>query len=182
MRKTLSGKKHAEQFPEGTCLQSVPDFFSWFKCNYSPTEKHHGCEYFGGMVLHRAPWCSSLALRLIWWCLVGCWGWGSCRRQTHWKTGTPPRGEGTLILNCWSWWLGPAITRWQVNIPFCVKDVSLLWGRLFLRNCVSHSVTDEEWAITDQKVEPTTKQLWLPRQRNSVSTDARTTARNSYSV
>ena len=128
------------------------------------------------------PWCSSLALRLIWWCLVGCWGWGSCRRQTHWKTGTPPRGEGTLILNCWSWWLGPAITRWQVNIPFCVKDVSLLWGRLFLRNCVSHSVTDEEWAITDQKVEPTTKQLWLPRQRNSVSTDARTTARNSYSV
>ena len=42
-------KKHTEQFPEGTCLQSVPDFFSWFKSNYSPTEKHHGCEYFGRM-------------------------------------------------------------------------------------------------------------------------------------
>ena len=34
MRKTLSGKKHAEQFPEGTCLQSVPDFFSWLKSIY----------------------------------------------------------------------------------------------------------------------------------------------------
>ena len=31
-----------------------------------------------------------------------------------------------------SWWLGPEITRWQVNIHFCVKDVSLVWGRLFL--------------------------------------------------
>ena len=30
------------------------------------------------------------------------------------------------------WWLGPEITRWQVNIHFCVKDVSLVWGRLFL--------------------------------------------------
>ena len=31
-----------------------------------------------------------------------------------------------------SWWLGPEITRWWVNIHFCVKDVSLVWGRLFL--------------------------------------------------
>ena len=92
----------------------------------------------------------------------------------------PTRGEVTLILNCWSLWLGLAITRWQVNIHFCVKDVSLVWGWLFLLNKVSHSVTDEEWTITDQKVEPTAKQLWIPRQRNSVSTDARTTAVKSY--
>ena len=86
-------------------------------------------------------WCStaptvgsSLALGLIWRCQEGCWGWGSCRRQRHWKRGTPPRGEGTLILKCWSLWLGPAITRWHVNIHFCVKDVSLVWGWLFLLN------------------------------------------------
>ena len=90
--------------------------------------------YFGRMVLHSAPWCSSLALGLIWRCHVGCWGWGSCKRHRHWKTGTPTRGEGTVILNCWSLWLGPAITRWQVNIHLCVKDVSLVWGRLFLLN------------------------------------------------
>ena len=127
-------KKHAEKSPEEASLQTVPDFFSWLKSNYSPTEKHHGCEYFGRMVLHRASWCSSLALGLIWRCEVGCWGWGSCRRQRHWKRGTPPRGEGTLILNCWSLWLGPEITRWQVNIHFCIKHVSLVGGRLFLMN------------------------------------------------
>ena len=126
-------KKHAEQFAEGACLQTAPDFFSWLQSN-SPTEKHQGCEYFGRMVLHSAPWCSSLALRLIWRCHVGCWGWGSCKRHRHWKTGTPTRGEGTVILNCWSLWLGPAITRWQVNIHVCVKDVSLVWGWLFLLN------------------------------------------------
>ena len=77
------------------------------------------------------PWCSSLALRLIWGCHVGCWGWGSCKRQKNWATGSPHRGESTIILNSWSWWLGPEITRWQVNIHFCVKDVSLVWERLF---------------------------------------------------
>ena len=41
------------------------------------------------MVLHSTPCCSSLALGLIWRYLVGWWGWGSCRRQRHWKTGTP---------------------------------------------------------------------------------------------
>ena len=46
----------------------------------------------------------------------------------------PTRGEVTLILNCWSLWLGLAITRWQVNIHFCVKDVSFVWGWLFLLN------------------------------------------------
>ena len=61
-------KKHAEQLPEGACLQTVPDFFSWLKSNYSPAEKHQGCEYFGRMVLHSAPWCSSLAVGLIWRC------------------------------------------------------------------------------------------------------------------
>ena len=133
MRKTLSGKNMLNSFlKEHAYSQSVPDFFSWLKSNYSPTEKHRGCEYFGRMVLHSAIWCSTIALRLIWRCLVECWGWGSCRRQRHWKTGTPPRGEGTLILNCWTWWLAPAITRWHINIHFCVKDVSLVWGWLLL--------------------------------------------------
>ena len=92
-------KKHVEQFPEGTCLQTVSDFFLWLKYNYSPPEEHHGCEGFGRMLLHSAPWCSSLTLGPIWRCLVGCWGWGSCKRQKHWAKGTPRRGEGTIILN-----------------------------------------------------------------------------------
>ena len=117
---------------------------------------------------------------LIWRCQVGCLGWGSWRRQRNWKTSALIRGEGTLILNCWSLWLVWAITRWQVNIHFSVKHVSLVWWRLFLLNYMSHSATDEEWAITDQKVEPTAKQLWIPRQRNSVSADARMTAVKSY--
>ena len=79
-----------------------------------------------------APWCSSLALGLFWRYHVRCWGWGTCKRQKHWATVAPDRGEDTIILNSWSWWLGPKITRWQVNIHFCVKDVSLVWGRLFL--------------------------------------------------
>ena len=29
-------------------------------------EEHHGCECFGRMVLHSAPWCFNLALGLIW--------------------------------------------------------------------------------------------------------------------
>ena len=41
------------------------------------------------MMFHSTPWCSSLGLGLIRSCQVGCWGWGSCRRQRHWKTGTP---------------------------------------------------------------------------------------------
>ena len=52
-----------------------------------------------GMVLHSNPWCSSLALGPIWKCHVGCWGWGSCKRQKHWAKGTPLRGEGTIIFN-----------------------------------------------------------------------------------
>ena len=56
-----------------------------------------------GVVLHSAPSCSSLALGLIWRGQVGCWGWDSYRRQKAWETCTPPREEGTLILNSWSW-------------------------------------------------------------------------------
>ena len=132
------------------------------------------------MLLHSAPWCSSLA----WGSSGGArWDVGVGVPAGGWDTGKqgpPPWGEDPLILNCWSLWLGLAITRWQVNIHFCVKDVSLVWGRLFLLNYVSQSVTDEEWTITDQKVEPTAKQLWIPRQRNSVSADARMTAVKSY--
>ena len=72
VRNTLGEKKHAEQFPEGACLQTVPDFFSWLKYNYSPPEEHHGCECFGRMVLHSATWCFNLALGLIWRYHVKC--------------------------------------------------------------------------------------------------------------
>ena len=82
--RNIFSEKNAEQFPQGTCLQTLSDFFSWLKYNYSPPKEHHGCECFGRMVLHRAPWRSSLPLGLIWRCHVGCWGWGSCRRQKHW--------------------------------------------------------------------------------------------------
>ena len=50
-----------------------------------------------------------------------------------------PRGEGILILHSW-----PVVTRpwndqvagkhpflWQVNLHFCVRNVSLVWGRFF---------------------------------------------------
>ena len=33
---------------------------------------------------------------------MGCWGWDSFRRQKNWETGTPPTGEGILILKSWS--------------------------------------------------------------------------------
>ena len=99
MRNTFSEKKNAERFPQGTCLQTVSVFFSWLRYNYSPPEEHHGGECFGRMVLHSAPWCSSIALGLIRRCHVGCWGWCPCRRQKHWAKGAPRRGEGTIILN-----------------------------------------------------------------------------------
>ena len=60
-KKNPQWKKHAEKSPEEASLQTVPDFFSWLKSNYSPTEKHQRCEYFGGIMLHSIPWCSSLA-------------------------------------------------------------------------------------------------------------------------
>ena len=37
-----------------------------------------------------------------------------------------PRREDTLLLNSQSVVTEPSITRWQVNIHFCVKDVSLV--------------------------------------------------------
>ena len=132
MRNTLSGKKNAEQFPQGTCLQTVSDFFSWVKYNYSCLVEH-GCECFGGMLLHSAPWCSNLA-------------WGSSG-DTTWNVGVGFLPEAETLgqrspTPLWerrrhyhpqllSWWLGPEITRWQVSIHFCVKDVSLVWGRVF---------------------------------------------------
>ena len=97
--RNIFSEKNAEQFPQGTCLQTLSDFFSWLKYNYSPPEEHRGCECLGRMVLHSSPWCSSLALGLIWRCHVGGWGWGSCRRQKHWAKVAPNRGEGIVILN-----------------------------------------------------------------------------------
>ena len=77
------------------------------------------------------PWCISLELGLIWRWQGGCRGWGSYRRQKPWATEAPSR-EDTIIFNSWSWWLGPEIIRWQENVHFSVKDVSLVWWRLFL--------------------------------------------------
>ena len=131
MRNTFS-EKNAEQFPEGTCLQTVSVFFLWLKYNYSPPEEHHECECFGRMVLHRAPWCSSLALGLIWRCHVGCWSWGSCQEAETLGQRGPTQRRRHYHPQLLSWWLGPEIIRWQVNIHSCVKDVSLVWGRLFL--------------------------------------------------
>ena len=106
MRKTLSGKNMLKE----DFLKEHPyrwsQIFSWLKTNYSPAEKHHGCEYFGGMVLHRAPWCSSLALRLIWWCLVGCWGWVPAGGRHTGKQGPHPEekvlSSSTVGLGDWA--------------------------------------------------------------------------------
>ena len=60
-KKNPQWKKHAEQFPEGASLQTVPDFFSRLKSYYWPTEECQGCEYFRRMAPHSAPSYSSLA-------------------------------------------------------------------------------------------------------------------------
>ena len=129
MTKTLSGKNMLNSFLKEHA-------YSLFQISSRGSNLFTRWEtsgmYFGRMVLHSAPWCSSLALGLIWRCHVGCWGWGSCRRQKPWAKDAQPRGEGTIILNSWSCWLGPEITKWQVNVHFCVKDVSLVWWSLFL--------------------------------------------------
>ena len=92
----------------------------------SPLEEFRGCEYVGRIVLHSAPWCFGPALGLTRRCQVGCWGWGSCRRQKQWGTGTPlPGGEGTLILNSWAVLTGPSFISWMVNTHFCAKDITL---------------------------------------------------------
>ena len=61
MRKTLSGKNMLNDVLKEHPYRLAPDFFSWFKSNYSPIEKHERCEHFGRMFLHSACWCSSLA-------------------------------------------------------------------------------------------------------------------------
>ena len=37
-----------------------------------------------------------------------------------------PRGEVTLTFNSWSVVTGSSMTRGQVNIHFCVKDVAVI--------------------------------------------------------
>ena len=73
---------------------------------YSPPEEHHGCKCFGRMVLHSTPWCSSLALGLIWRCHIGYWGWGSSRRQKHWAKG-PHAEEKALSSSTVGLGVGP---------------------------------------------------------------------------
>ena len=101
-------KKYDEQFPEGACLQTVPDFFSWLKSN-SPTEQLHWCEYFGMMVLHRAPWNSSLALGLIWRCRwdvgVGVPAGGRDTGKQGPQPGERALSSSTVGLCDWAWQL-----------------------------------------------------------------------------
>ena len=107
-------KKRVEKFPGETRLQTVPEFRQWPKIHFSPLEKHAGCEYLGRMVLHSAPWCSGLALRFIWTFQVGCWGWGSCKRQRQWGKWTPFQEEKTLSSsNLGLCFLGQTMTRWR---------------------------------------------------------------------
>ena len=75
----------------------------------------------GRMVLHSALWCSGLALGLIWRCQVGCWGWGSCRRQKQWGTwphSQRKRHSHPQLLVCGDWtqkWPGGKSTSISVS-------------------------------------------------------------------
>ena len=121
----------------------------------------------GRMVLHSALWCSGLALGLIWRCQVGCWGWGSCRRQKQWGTRTPfPEEKGLSSSTLGLCWLGPALSAsWWT--PISVPKI-LVWGRLFFLKEVGHWVTDKGWTITNQKIKPTAHQGWNLRQRKFI--------------
>ena len=129
--KYLQWKKHAEQFPQGTWLQTVSDFFSWLKYNYSPLRNIRDVSVLGG-------WCSKASSGAV------AYHWGSTG-DARWEAvaGAPAGAEALgqrgptqrrrhYHPQLLSWWLGPEITRLQVNTHFCVKDVSLVWGRLFL--------------------------------------------------
>ena len=109
--KYLQWKKHAEQFPQGTCLQTVSDFFSWLKYNYSPPEEHHWYECFGRMVLQSIPWCSSLPLGLNWRCQVGGCRWGSCRSRS---TGPKRPHAEEKALSSWTLVLVTGPRNYQV--------------------------------------------------------------------
>ena len=84
--------------------------YSWPQGLISSPKENHEREHVRRAVLHSTPWGSGLALGLIWRCQVGWWGWGSCRRQRHWKTGTPQPEEkavssSTVSLSDWAWQL-----------------------------------------------------------------------------
>ena len=79
------------------------------------------------MVLHSAPWWSGLALGFIWRCRGsgrGHWAGPMQEAETRRERDPVPRGEVTLTLNSWSVVTGSGMTRGQVNIHFCVKDVA----------------------------------------------------------
>ena len=109
MRKTLSGKNMLKE----DFLKEHPyrwsQIFSWLKTNYSPAEKHHGCEYFGRTVLHSTPLFSSQAWGLFggarWDVEVGVPAGG---RDTG-KQGPQPEekalSSSTVGLGDWAWQL-----------------------------------------------------------------------------
>ena len=61
MTKTLSGKNILNNFLKEHAYRLSQISFRGSNLNYSPAEKHQGCEYFGRMVLHSAPLFSSQA-------------------------------------------------------------------------------------------------------------------------
>ena len=109
MTKTLSGKNILNNFLKEHAYRLSQISFRGSNLTIHLLRNIRDGEYFGRMVLHSAPWCSSLALGLIWRCQVEYWGWGSCRRQRHWKTGTPPEekslSSSTVGLCDWAWQL-----------------------------------------------------------------------------
>ena len=96
MRNTVSGKNMLNNFLKAHAYRLSQISFRGSNLTIHPLRNIRDVSILGGWCPTEPSWCSSLALGLIWRCQVGCWGWGSCRRQKHWKTRTPPRGEGTL--------------------------------------------------------------------------------------
>ena len=84
---------------------------------------------------HSAPWCSGLALGLLWRCQKGGRAGGApAESKSPWggRTGASyPEENAFPPLTLGMWLLGPAMTRWQVNIHFCAKDMSSPWGKFF---------------------------------------------------
>ena len=128
--KYLQWKKHAEQFPQGTYrLSQISSCGS--NIIIHPLRNIMDVSVLGG-------WCCKAPPGAL------AYHWGSTEDARWEAVAGAPEGAEALGQRgptqrrrhyhpqLLSWWLGSEITRWQVNIHFCVKDVSLVWGRLFL--------------------------------------------------
>ena len=109
MRKTLSGKNMLNNFLKEHPYRLSQISFRGSNLNYSPAEKHQGCEYFGRMVLHSAPLFSSQA-----WGSSGCARWDvgvglPAGGKDTGKQGPQPEekalSSSTVGLGDWAWQL-----------------------------------------------------------------------------